>query len=232
MNISRCDAHVRVAAVVAVGLIALPGSVAARHPGVPRSAGTPELAISVTDGQVAARPGQTLTYQVSLRNTGAVSAARLEVTQTLAAGLEATTASGDGVLRAGEVSWSTAIPAGGTRTFRVTARVVKPPAQMTQLAAVACAVLPGSKQPLVCAAHLDRLPARAVAPARPGRRGQHEIGAVPYVAALTLLAGGGVAILRRRTLRRLPRHATAERTTSAAQAPLPHVPDTNHREFT
>jgi len=233
VKISIYDAHVRVTAVFAIGLIALPGSVGPRHHPTPHPAATPQLAISVTDRQVAVRPGQTLTYQVSLRNTGAVSAARLAVTQTLAAGLEAISATGGGVLKAGKVSWSTAVPVGGTRTFHVTARVTKPPAQTMQLASVACAALPGSRQPLVCAAHLDRLPARA-APAQPARRPGGGVGALPYaVTALALLAVGLVATLLRRTRRRSrPSHrVTAKRTAPAPETTPPSTADANHREF-
>jgi uncharacterized repeat protein (TIGR01451 family) len=236
VNISRHDPHIRVTAVVAISLIALPGSMAAGHRGAPRPAGTPELAISVTDGQVAVRPGQTLTYQVSLRNTGPANAARLEVTQTLAAGLLATSASGNGAVQAGKVSWTTAVPPGAIRTFRVTARVTKPPAKTMQLATVACAALPGSRQPLVCAAHLDRLPGRAATavPAGPAHRGGMVADALPYaVSALILLAGGLVAILLRRTRRgRRPSHrVTADRTAPASEATLPSAPNANRREF-
>ncbi|MCW2935843.1 MAG: hypothetical protein JWM19_6805, partial [Actinomycetia bacterium] len=146
MNISRYDANARAFAALAVGLIALPAAMATGHPATPRAAGAPELAISISDGQVAVRPGQMLTYRVSLRNTGPVTAGHLEVTQTLSAGLEVAGTSDNGVARAGRVAWSTALPAGATRTFLVTARVTRPPAQMLRLAAIACVALPGARQ--------------------------------------------------------------------------------------
>jgi uncharacterized repeat protein (TIGR01451 family) len=227
VSISRYDAHPRASAALAVGLIALPAAMAVGHHLAPRAPGVPELTISVSDGQVSVRPGETLTYRVSLRNTGTGTAARLEVTQTLSAGLEVTWASGNGVPKAGRVAWSAAVPAGGTRTFVVTARVTRPPAQMLRLAAVACVALPGSRQPVVCAAHLDRLPAAAAAPAGPARRSSG-MGVLPYAAAaLTLLAGCLTAVLfghRTRRRRRPPSHGAAKRKAAAPETSPPATP--------
>jgi hypothetical protein len=65
----------------------------------------------------------------------------------------------------------------------------------------------------------------------PGRR--PGLGAVPYaVAALTALAGGLVAILRRRTRRGPAHRATARRRAAAPETSPPSVPDANHRELT
>ena len=203
MDISRHAAQARVSAALAVGLIALPGAMASR---------APELTISISDGRVAARPGDTLTYRVSLRNTGTAAAGRLQVTQTLSAGLEVTEASENGLVKDGRVTWLTALPAGATRTFLVSARVTRPPAQTLRLAAVACVAPPGAAQPTVCAAHLDALPAaaRAAQAAKTGATGPARRpgpGIVPYAAAaLILLAGCLFAVLftRRSRLRRKP----------------------------
>lgn len=219
MNISRYDAHARASAALAVGLIAFPAAIAAGptgHPPTSRAARVPELSISISDGQVAVRPGQALTYRVSLRNTGMVTAGRLEVTQTMSAGTEVTLTSDNGVARAGRVTWSTVLPAGGTRTFLVTARVTRPPAQMLRLAAIACVALPGARQPIVCAAHLDKLPAAEAGKAGkggPARRPSGR-GALPYAgAAVALLAVCLVAVLfryRTRLRRRRPSPASAK----------------------
>jgi uncharacterized repeat protein (TIGR01451 family) len=209
VNISRYDAHARASAALAVGLIALPAAMATGHPATPRAARAPELTISISDGRVAVRPGQMLTYRASLRNTGTATAGRLEVTQTLSAGLEVTGASDHGVAKAGRVAWTTALPAGATRTFLVTARVTRPPAQMLRLAAIACVALPGARQPIVCAADLDKLPAAkagTAVTAGPARR-RSGMGAAPYAAAaLVLLAGFLVTVLfgYRTRLRRRP----------------------------
>jgi uncharacterized repeat protein (TIGR01451 family) len=234
VNISRYDAHARASAALAVGLIALPAAMATGHPPTPRAAGAPELTISVGDGQVAVRPGDTLTYRVSLRNTGTVTARRLEVTQTLSPGLEVTGASDNGVARAERVTWSTAVPPGGTRTFLVTARVTRPPAQMLRLAAIACVALPGARQAIVCAAHLDKLPAAEAGKAGPARR-QSGTGAVPYAAAaLVLLAGFLVTVLfsRRIRLRRRPQSPeTAKHKEAVPQMSPPSAPNVSPAEL-
>jgi uncharacterized repeat protein (TIGR01451 family) len=245
VNISRYDAHARASAVLAVGLIALPAAMVTGHPAPPRPTGTaspratgaPELTISISDGQVAVRPGDTLTYRVSLRNTGTVTARRLEVTQTLSPGLEVTGASDSGVARAERVTWSAAVPPGGTRTFLVTARVTRPPAQMLRLAAIACVALPGAKQPIVCAAHLDKLPAAEAGKggkAGPARR-QSGMGVLPYAAAaLALLAGCLAAVLfgrRTRLRRRPPSPETAKHKEAVPQMSPPSAPNANPAEL-
>ena len=73
--------------------------------------------------------------------------------------------------------------------------------------AVACVALSGGRQPDVCAAHLDRLPAAAAAgPA--SRPGHWVAGMLPYTAGgLAVLALGlltAIAARRRGRLRRRP----------------------------
>jgi uncharacterized repeat protein (TIGR01451 family) len=202
VNISPHGAHARATAAFVTGLIALPVVTGPGHDGPTRAPKVPALAISISDGQVRARPGQVLTYTASLRNTGTVSIPRLEVTAMLSAGLKVTSASDNAVVKAGQVAWSSALPPAGTRNFQVTALVTKPPAQMLRLAAVACVTLPGSSQPTVCAAHLDRLPVIHAAPAR-----QAGIAGIllPAAAALALLAGCLLALLLIRRTRSRPR---------------------------
>jgi uncharacterized repeat protein (TIGR01451 family) len=206
VNISRYGTHARATAAVVTGLIALPVVTAPGHDGPTRAPKAPGLAISISDGQASTRPGQVLTYTASLRNTGTMSISRLEVTDTLSAGLKVTWASDNGVVKAGQVTWATALPAAGTRNFQVTARVTKTPAQLLRLAAVACVTLSGGRQPTVCAAHLDRLPA---ATAGPASRPVHWIaGALAYTAGgLAVLVLGlltAIAARRRGRLRRRP----------------------------
>jgi uncharacterized repeat protein (TIGR01451 family) len=198
MKISQRTTPTHATAALAVGLIAIPATMAASHPvashlaanhqstsptaSAARASRTPGLTISVSDGHVAARAGDELTYLVSVRNTGAVAMPRLKVTQTLSAGLELLSASDHGVATGGHVSWSASLPVGGKRTFSVATRVTRTPATLLRLAAVACVALPGSSRPVVCAAHLDRLPAAA---AEPASRSGHSVGNV-----LTYTAGG------------------------------------------
>jgi uncharacterized repeat protein (TIGR01451 family) len=169
-----------------------------------RAARVPGLAVTVSDGHVAARAGEVLTYLVTVRDIGATAAPRLEVIQTLSAGLKVLSVSDHGMAASGRVTWPVGLAAGGSRTFRVLAQVTSTPATLLRLAAVACVALAGKTRPIICAAHLDRLPAATMAVSRPGRSG---MSAAAYaaiglaVAALCLLA----AIARRRgRLRRQP----------------------------
>ena len=167
MRISRHAVNTGASAALAVGLIAVPVAAGSGHPVASRTAPAvpppriPGLTINVTDGRVAATAGERLTYTVSVRDSGIAAAPHLKVAQNLFPGLEFLLASRNGVATAGQIAWSTSLPAGGTRTFRVAARVTKPPARVLRLAAVACVALPGGSGPIVCAAHLDRLPAAA-----------------------------------------------------------------------
>jgi uncharacterized repeat protein (TIGR01451 family) len=201
-------------AALAVGLVAVPVVLAVSHPATSPAASVapvvrvPALtvSISISDGHVAARAGDELTYTVSVRDSGAKAVPHLTVTQTLPAELEFLSASDHGVAARGQVSWPASLPAGGTRTFRVVTRVARTPATLLRLAAVACARLPGSSRPLVCAAHLDRLPAAAAEPASPPARFAGNTLAYT-VAGLAVLALGlltAIALRRRGRARRQP----------------------------
>jgi len=194
MKISQRTTPAQATAALAVGLIAMPAVMAASRPAAihptpshtasaARASRTPGLTIGISDGHVSARAGDELTYTVIVRNSGAVDVPRLKVTQTLSAGLQFLSASDHGIATSGHVSWSARLPVGGMRTFRVAARVTKTPTTLLRLAAVACATLPGAHGPLVCAAHLDRLPAASAA--APASRPGHSAGNV-----LTYTAGG------------------------------------------
>jgi uncharacterized repeat protein (TIGR01451 family) len=209
MKISQRTTPAQATAVLAVGLIAMPAAMTASHPAASqpkpahaasaaRASRAPGLTISISDGHAAARAGDKLTYTVSVRNSGTVAVRRLKVTQTLSPGLEFLSVSDHGAAAGGDVSWTASLPVGGKRTFADVTRVTRTPPALLRLAAVACATLPGSRSPIVCAAHLDRLPAAAAAPAS---RSGHSVGNVPtYTAAgLAVLALGLLtAIVARR----------------------------------
>jgi Domain of unknown function DUF11 len=144
---------------------------------------------------------------VSVRNSGAVAVPRFTVSQTLPAGLAFLSASDHGAAKSGLVSWSASLPVGGERTFRVSARVTKTPAKLLRLAAVACVTLPGSTRPLVCAAHLDRLPAAAAAQASGSRSSAGNVLAYTGAGAAVLVLGLIAAIAARRRGR--PRRQSA-----------------------
>jgi uncharacterized repeat protein (TIGR01451 family) len=214
MKISQGGAPARTTAALAVGLIAIPAVMAASHPvaahkgHAARAPRQPGLTISVNDGRVAAQAGDRLSYTVTVRDTGTVAAPHLKVTQTMSAGLTFLSASAHGVARNGRVTWSASLPVGGTRAFHVVTRVTKTPATLLRLAAVACVELPGSSRPVICAAHLDRLPAAAAqAASRSGGSGGSGVGAAAYTAAgLAALALGllGAVAARRRGRSRRP----------------------------
>ena len=214
MKISRRTTPAQATAALAVGLIAMPAALAVSHPAPSHTAPAapalrvPALTISISEGHVAARAGDELTYTVSVRDSGAVAVPRLTVSATLPAELELLSASDHGVAASGHVSWPASLPAGGTRTFRVVTRVTRTPAALLRLAAVACATLPGSSSPVVCAAHLDRLPAAAGAAAaaaasasRPARAASNRLAyTAAGLAALAVLALGlltAIAVRRR-----------------------------------
>jgi uncharacterized repeat protein (TIGR01451 family) len=217
MKISQRTTPTQATAVLAVGLIAMPAAMAASQPAASqpkpshaasaaRSSRGPGLTISISDGHVATRAGDELTYEVSVRNSGTVAVRRLKVTQTLSSGLEFISASDHGVAGSGQVSWTASLPVGGKRTFLDVTRVTRTPATLLRLAAVACVTVPGSSRPVVCAAHLDRLPAVAAASAS---RSGHSVGnALTYTAAgLAVLALGlltAIVARRRGRLRRQP----------------------------
>lgn len=94
MKISQRTTPTQATAALAVGLIAIPAVMAAGYQtasqpkpthtaAVARVSRAPGLTISVSDGRVAVRAGDKLTYTVIVRNSGAVAVRRLKVTQTL-----------------------------------------------------------------------------------------------------------------------------------------------------
>jgi uncharacterized repeat protein (TIGR01451 family) len=170
-----------------------------------QSPAAPALTISVGDGRKAANAGDRLTYLVSVKNGGTGGAPHLKITLTLSAGLDFLSASPHAVPARGQVAWSAGIPAGGTGTFHVAARVARTPPRLLRLATVACASAQGGSRPIVCAAHLDRLPAAAAASAP---RAAGPAGTVPLgwiVAALAALAAGVLGVIARRRRWRLRR---------------------------
>jgi uncharacterized repeat protein (TIGR01451 family) len=196
----------QVGAVLMAGLIAVPVA-GAPHPAVRAQASAgPALTISVSDGRTAANPGDRLTYVVTLRDTGQAGAPHLEVTQTLPPGLDFLSASPRETATGGKVTWPAAIPAGGTQTFRMVGRVTRTPARLLRLAAVACASARGGSRPIVCAAHLDRLPAATSASvSRTGRLAGMPALAYAGVGLVLLVAAAFAALARRRV--RLRRQA-------------------------
>jgi hypothetical protein len=124
---------------------------------------------------------------VSIKDIGTLGAPHLKITQTLPAGLNFVSASRHGVAADGKVTWLTGLAPGGSQTFTLVTQLTRIPARLLRLAAVACAADQGSASPIVCAAHLDRLP--AVAPS-PAAKASGSSGG-----ARTVYIGAGLAVL-------------------------------------
>ena len=188
-------------AVLTAGLIAVPAAGVPHPAATVRAPAAPALTISVSDGRTVADPGDQLTYVITVRNGGRASAPHLEVTQTLSPGLDFLSSSPSAKAVRRRVTWPAAIAAGGMQIFRVVARVTRTPARAARLAAVACASARGGSRPIVCAAHLDRLPAAAAASAS---RSARPAGMPPLAyagAALAVVAAAALAVFARRRVR-------------------------------
>jgi uncharacterized repeat protein (TIGR01451 family) len=153
----------------------------------------PGLRISIGDGRTTVQAGDQLTYTVLVQNSGARRSPPLKITQTLPPGLRFVSASGRGVAKAGSVTWHADLPAGGKDTFSLQAQVTRLAARQSRLAAVACTTLAGSRTPIVCAAHLDRLP--GVPGAASGRRATTAAASTLPNYAVGVLAVLGAAVL-------------------------------------
>ena len=165
----------------------------------------PGLRISIGDGRTMAQVGDRLTYTVLVQNSGAHRSPPLKITQTMPAGLRFVAASNHGVVKAGSVTWHADVPAGGRDTFSLRAQVTRSAARQSRLAAVACADLAGSRTPIVCAAHLDRLPGAPAATsgrraATPGARTlpSYAVGTLAVLAAAVLVILGTLRVRVRR----------------------------------
>jgi uncharacterized repeat protein (TIGR01451 family) len=217
MRTSHRTTPTQATAMLAVGLIAIPAAMAAGHPAASqpkpthtasaaRASRAPGLTIGISDGHVTARAGDKLIYTVSVRNSGAVAVRRFTVTQTLSPGSEFISASDHGVAAGGRVSWTASLPVGGKRTFLAVTRVTRTPPTLLRLAAIACVTLTGSSRPIVCAAHLDRLPAVATASASRSGHSAGNVGTYAAVSLAVLVLGllGAIVARRRSRLRRQP----------------------------
>jgi uncharacterized repeat protein (TIGR01451 family) len=180
------------AAAARAGSTAPPASRAAgastRPPAAPAHAG-PRLSISVSDGRTQVTAGDRVTYTVKLRNAGAAAVRRVTVTQTLPPGTRLISASGGETAAHGRITWHASVGAGRAATFTSSEQVVRIPARQLRLAAVACAALPGSARPVVCAAALTDTPATAEAVARSAQSGAPGRGSWAGYAAV-----GGAAV--------------------------------------
>jgi uncharacterized repeat protein (TIGR01451 family) len=195
---------------------------ATRPPVSHRIAG-PRLSISVSDDRTSAKVGDRLSYTVSIRNVGTAEIPHLTITLTLPRGVPLSSISRHGASAGEKVTWHATVPAGRTQTFRATGKVIRPPAQMVRLAAVACAAARSGGNPIVCAADLDRSPAGAGAVAAKNGHPGDLTGALVTVGALVAVAAviALVVVSRRTRRRRGTRHPGEGHQSDRAQSARP-----------
>jgi uncharacterized repeat protein (TIGR01451 family) len=200
--VSRCRWIRGLPAVVAAALVVAPSAPATAHAAGNRTAKPKRsfaLRIGIDDGHTTARVGDRLTYIVKVTNTGTAASPGLLLTQTLVPGLKVISSTPKAAISEGRIMWDRALPAGRTDQLRVTVEVGRLSTELRRLAAVACASAKTDKRPIVCASHMDLLPAATAA--SPKRRtvgpilrlGLWIAGAGALVAVLLMLA-----LLRRR----------------------------------
>jgi uncharacterized repeat protein (TIGR01451 family) len=151
-------------------LLAAPAAQAGLVKHAPVSSGSPKtgarpltepgLSISITDGRTSVARGDHLRYVVTIKNAGTATVRNLHVTLSLPPYLSVNSASQRAGDKAGKVTWHTNLRPGKAASFTAAAVVGRTPRGMGHLAVVACAVQHAST-PVVCAAHLDRLPGAA-----------------------------------------------------------------------
>ncbi|MFJ8043943.1 hypothetical protein ACIRBX_25925 [Kitasatospora sp. NPDC096147] len=160
----------------------------------------PRLSLTLDDGRDRARPGDELTWTVTVRNLGHTRLTDLRITQQLPAGAApAPSLSTDGTptvtVDHGTATWDgLTLEPDATRQLRVSATLGDDPSSPTRAATTACAHTAGSTVPLACASDLDLLPVAGTTTPSPLPT------AVPIAAGALGLAA--LALLHRRRSRR------------------------------
>jgi uncharacterized repeat protein (TIGR01451 family) len=185
-----------------------------------RPSTVPDLSISIGDGHTVVRPGDILTYRVRVSDTGSSRNADLTITQTIPEDARFISASRGGTARNGRVAWQASLASGTTDAFTLVVAVGRTPARVLELASVACAQLANHGRPMICAAHLDKLPETDAAGHRAGAR---QAGSPARAFPAPLVVGVAVAglawlmIRRRRRKGRLIRHSRPPRNRSGTR---------------
>jgi uncharacterized repeat protein (TIGR01451 family) len=191
---------------VLLGSLLLPGLVAAAASASAPAAAAPQLSIAIDNGKKSVVQGDRSSYTITVHNIGTGPVKALRITQTIPAGLKLIAAQDHGKSSAGQVTWTVDLAAGASKALHTTALVQATPAELLQLATVACATASKQTRPLVCATHSDQLPAgkAAAAAAVPEAASAHSakshwpailesVGATAVIAAL-----GTMLVLRRK----------------------------------
>jgi uncharacterized repeat protein (TIGR01451 family) len=194
--------NILVAAALVGVAIAPPPSPDAVH------AATAAMVIGVSDGVTSATTGDELTYTISLRNDGAADSGPLGVRFQPPSGAEVTTVDHDGAREDGVATWSIDLPAGGTLTLTVGAKVATLPEGVNGLAGIACITHDGT--PTLCATDMNQIPGQPDihAVVEGGPAATHR--SVPWLAVGGILIGaaalsiGAFVLIRRRRAPRSP----------------------------
>ncbi|MFJ3219627.1 hypothetical protein ACIPLC_27385 [Kitasatospora sp. NPDC086801] len=168
----------------------------------------PNLSIALTDGQDRARPGERLTWTLTVRNQGDQPVTGLRIEQLLPAGARPAENPADSVA-AGSVSsggtahWdNVSLDPHAEKTLQMSADLADTGSPALRSSSRACAYTGESTTPLVCASDLDLLTAGDQA-AVAGKPSAGQGRALPLVgaAAAAVAAATGVLVLRRRRTR-------------------------------
>ena len=151
---------------------------------------TPQLSIAIDNGKKSAVQGDRSSYTITVHNIGTKPVRALQITQTMPTGLKLISAQDDGKSSAGQVTWTVDLAAGASKALHTTTVVQATPAELLQLATVACATASKQARPLVCATHSDQLPAGKAAAAASTKAVRAEPGHSTWPA---LLGGVGAA---------------------------------------
>ena len=193
-------------AMVIAALAVAPTGPAAAHAGGTPTAKPEEsfaLRIGIDDGRTTARTGDRLTYTIKVSNTGTAASPGLLLTQTLLPGLKVISSTPKGAVSGGRITWQRALPAGRTDQLRVTVEVGRLSAELRRLAAVVCASAKTDERPIVCASHMDLLPAATAAgPERRTVRPLLRLGLWTAGAGALVMAALVLVLVRRRRRRR------------------------------
>lgn len=186
---------VAVLAAVAVPIGGAPAVAASPSPTAPAA---PLLAIAVDDNARQVEAGQSVHYKITLRNDG-TAPVPLTVTVDAPSALTALTSDSSGTVAGHTVRWHVTVPATGPAELWMAGQVpATVPADLDQLAFLACATLPDGKAPIVCGTDLDRVAGPAPAPAPAPARSTWWRWPLIGLAALQVLSLPGALLWRRR----------------------------------
>lgn len=199
------------ASLVLTGL-AMPGiAQAAPVPGIPVTPMVPLLRVTMSDGVAAPKPGDRLTYAITITDRDTVPLP-MDVRLTAPGDLGDIAVGDGGSLTGRLLSWPASLTPGQAVAVHFTAKVGD---ATMRLATTACAYLSGSDRPTACASDLDTvvLPGDGIG-----------WGSIGGSFALVAIAAGAVLTLRRRRAVVAPSAAAPSATAATVTAPTVTAP--------